>query len=267
MDIRQYMAAENEKPLDNIVANGGLCGIFRTLVCIGDSLSSGEFESFKDGQKGYHDYFDYSWGQFMARDAGLTVYNFSRGGLAARTFLEEAAGRGWYDEEKKARAYIIALGVNDIYAMQGGHLELGTAADIDLADETRNKPTFAGYYGTIIQKYKAMQPKAKFFLVTCPREPGNEGFQAFCDKHAALLYDIAALFEGCYVLDLRRFGPVYDAEFHRHFYLGGHLNAAGYRLTALMVESYIDYIIRHNPDDFTQIGFVGTPHHNENAKW
>ena len=267
MDIQKFMATENEKPLDNLVTDGGLCGIFRTLVCIGDSLSSGELESFANGQKGYHDYFDYSWGQFMARDAGLTVYNFSRGGLAAKSFLQEAPERGWYDEEKKARAYIIALGVNDMFAMLGGGLQLGTAADIDPADGTRNQPTFAGYYGTIIQKYKAMQPKAKFFLVTCPREPGNSDFQALCDKHAALLYDIAALFEGCYVIDLRRYGPVYDEAFHRHFYLGGHLNASGYRLTALMMESYIDYIIRHNPDDFKQIGFVGTPYHNEQEPW
>ena len=61
--------------------------------------------------------------------------------------------------------------------------------------------------------------------------------------------------------------PAGDEAFHRHFYLGGHLNASGYRLTALMMESYIDYIIRHNPDDFKQIGFVGTPYHNEQEPW
>ena len=267
MDLTPYMSREQEQPLDHIVTNGGFCGIFRTVVCIGDSLSSGEFESRKDGQVGYHDYYEYSWGQFMARDAGLTVYNFSRGGLRANSFLEIADGKGWYDEEKKARAYIIALGVNDINGVIRGELEFGTVADIDPADEKNNKQTFAGYYGSIITKYKKMQPKAKFFLVTCPREPGRPEIQAMYDKHAALLYEIAALFEGCYVLDLRRYAPVYDAEFHRYFYLGGHLNASGYRLTALMVESYIDYIIRHNPEDFKQIGFVGTRHHNELAKW
>ena len=34
-----------EKPLDQLILNGGFCGIFRTIACIGDSLSSGEFES------------------------------------------------------------------------------------------------------------------------------------------------------------------------------------------------------------------------------
>ena len=36
---------KNEKPLDNLVTNGGFTGIFRTIACVGDSLSSGEFES------------------------------------------------------------------------------------------------------------------------------------------------------------------------------------------------------------------------------
>jgi len=31
--------------------------------------------------------------------------------------------------------------------------------------------------------------------------------------------------------------------------------------------SYIDYIIRHNPDDFSQIGFIGTPYYNVTRKY
>ena len=45
------------------------------------------------------------------------------------------------------------------------------------------------------------------------------------------------------------------------------MSATGYLLTARMFASYIDYIIRHNPEDFTQIGFVGTNFHNVNYKW
>ena len=40
------------------------------------------------------------------------------------------------------------------------------------------------------------------------------------------------------------------------FFLYGHLNPAGYVLTAQMVSSYIDYIIRKNPTDFTQAGYI-----------
>ena len=58
MDLKM-MFDEDEKPLDNLVTNGGFCGIFRTIGCVGDSLSSGELESLdENGNKGYHDYFE-----------------------------------------------------------------------------------------------------------------------------------------------------------------------------------------------------------------
>ena len=38
----------------------------------------------------------------------------------------------------------------------------------------------------------------------------------------------------------------------------GHLNPSGYILTAQMIDSYIDYIVRHNPKDFEAVGFIGT---------
>ena len=38
------------KPLDKIICDGGMMNIFRTIGCIGDSLSSGEFEYIKDGE-------------------------------------------------------------------------------------------------------------------------------------------------------------------------------------------------------------------------
>jgi hypothetical protein len=85
--------------------------------------------------------------------------------------------------------------------------------------------------------------------------------------HAKLLHDIAAKFEYVYVIDLFRDGPVYDAEVKYNFFLGGHMNAAGYLLTAEMVMTYIDWIIRNNPEDFAQIGFVGTPWHSAERKW
>ncbi|MBO7519286.1 MAG: SGNH/GDSL hydrolase family protein, partial [Clostridia bacterium] len=81
MNIEELLNAKDERPLDNIVFDGGYARVFRTRGCIGDSLSSGEYESFdENGKTGYHDYFEYSWGQYMARNAGIKVFNFSRGG-------------------------------------------------------------------------------------------------------------------------------------------------------------------------------------------
>ena len=114
---------ETEKPLETLVTNGGMCGIFRTLGCIGDSLSSGEFQSRDaDGKPGYHDLYEYSWGQYIAREAGLTAYNFSKGGMTAKVFIDSfGKSKGFYDSDKLCQAYIIAMGVNlsIIFCMRG----------------------------------------------------------------------------------------------------------------------------------------------------
>ena len=269
MDIGKFMAIEGEQPLDNIVCDGGLVGIFRNIVCIGDSLSSGEFESEMNGKRGFHDCFEYSWGQYLARDAGCTVRNFSKGGMTAKKYCESFADEmGFWDESLKAQAYIVALGVNDVSRILEGVHEFGSIADVHPEDYTKNAPTFAGYYGQIISRYKAMAPKAKFFLMSAPSHHKTDERGILYDKHAELLYEIAKLFEGCYVLDLRKYAPDYsNPDYKCRFYLGGHLSAAGYLFTAKLVESYIDYIIRHNPEDFVQVSFINTDFYNETAKW
>lgn len=260
---------KEENPLDNIVSNGGFCGIFRTIACIGDSLSSGELESFIDGKVGYHDYYDISWGQFFARDAGCKVYNFSRGGMTAKEYCEGfAEEKGFYSEELKAQAYIIALGANDCSRVLKGMIEFGSIDDVHPDAPESNAKTFVGYYGKIISDYKKIQPKAKFFLMTMPKDTENAEDRAILyDKFQEIPYQLCEIFDNCYVVDLRKYAPLYDEAFRSKFFLGGHMNSAGYRFTALMVESYIDYIIRHNFEDFSQIGFVGTEFYNEKAKW
>ncbi len=256
MNKIRYSAPADEKPLDNWVTDGGYTSIFRTIACVGDSLSSGEFETLDEatGVRHYYDMFEYSWGQFMARMAGLTAYNFSRGGMTASEYCESyAAAKDWWNPDKAAQAYIIALGVNDI--MNAGQ-PLGEMSDICPEDPAKNAGTFTGYYARIIQQYKAIQPDAKFFLVTMPRD-GRVGKEALGDAHAARLRELAAYFDNTYVLDLRAYGPEYDAEFKEMFYLHGHMNPMGYRFTAEMFCSYIDYIIRHNPKDFFNVAFIG----------
>ena len=264
MNIRDYMARDGEKPLDNIVPDGGFFKIFRTVGCIGDSLSSGEFESCdENGEKGYHDYYEYSWGQYMAREAGVKVFNFSRGGMTAKEYMESfSEKKNFWDDEYVCQAYIIALGVNDL--LNKGY-KPGSTDDINKNDYTKNAGTFAGNYAKIIQRLKEKQPKARFFLMTMPRTV-KEG-EEMKEKHANLLYDLAEFFEYTYVLDFYKYAPVYDAEFKRNFFLAGHMNPMGYILTAKMTMSYIDYIVRNNPEDFSQVGFIGKGVHNVNAKW
>ncbi len=261
MNVYEYLNIDtNEKPLDRIVSDGGYCGIFRTICCIGDSLSSGEFEACgKDGTKSYHDMFDYSWGQFLARDCGSRVYNFSRGGMTATEYINGfALSNGFWDTDKLCQAYIIALGINDLFGLKQ---PLGSIDSICPDDFTKNADDFAGCYATIIQRIRSMQPHARFFLVTMPREgiAEDEGKK----KHAELLWELSKLFPHTHVIDLYRYCPVHDADFKKRFYLYGHLNPSGYRMTAKLIESYIDYIIRHDYEDFRQVGLISSPVYDE----
>ncbi len=263
MNPYRYAAPADEKPLDHLVSDGGFASIFRTVAFVGDSLSSGEFETCdpETGVRHYYDMFEYSWGQFLARMAGFTAYNFSRGGMTASEYCDGyAAAKGWWDPSLRAQAYVIALGVNDLI---GARQPLGELADIHPADPAKNAKTFTGYYARVIQQYKAISPDAKFFLVTAPRSlsydgPDGDERVAIADAHAARLHELAAYFPNTYVIDLRAYAPIHDEDFIDRFYLYGHLNPMGYRLTAEQVGSYMDYIIRHNPADFKHVGFINS---------
>lgn len=257
---------ENEKPLDNLVADGGYTSILREIVCIGDSLSSGEFEHIdENGNYTFHDKFDYSWGQFIARSAGVKVYNFSRGGMTAQEYMETfAEENNFFNPEIIPNAYIIALGVNDLL---GRKQELGDVSDIDIKDLNNNKDTFAGWYGRIIQKYKSINPNAKFFFISMPMENSTDDVaNPIKEKHAQLLYDLTKIFSNSYVIDLFKYAPIYDANFKEKFYLEGHLNPAGYRFSAVIISSYIDYIIKTNFKAFKQVGFIGTKYYKKSLE-
>jgi hypothetical protein len=207
----------------------------------------------------YLDMLGYSWGQYIARVAGCRVYNFSRGGMTAVEYCDSfAEAMGYWDPEKAAQAYIIALGVNDLYGL---NQEVGSVADVCDEDHKKNKPTFVGRYAEIIQRYKKISTDAKFFLVTMVKsEADNERKEA----HRKALYDLAEHFDNCYVIDLYEYMPVEDAKYRERFYLEGHLNPCGYMLTAKIVSSYIDYIIRHNIADFRRVAFINTEYSDSN---
>ena len=272
IDINEYFRFndETEKPLEKLVTDGGLVGIFRTIGFIGDSLSSGEFQSrTEDGKPGYHDMYEYSWGQYIAREAGLTAYNFSRGGMTAKVFIDEFGEKaGFYDEAKKCQAYVVAMGVNDITRDINGSLPFGKAEDFNAEDPEKSAETSLAYYGRILSEIKRIQPKARIFLLTCPRDNTiAENREVLRKRHKEALHKFAETFEFTYVIDLDEYGPDYGEEFRKYFFLDGHMNAAGYLFHAKLVMSYMDYIIRHNMDDFMQVPFIGTPFRNFNYKY
>lgn len=261
MKYTDFLVKGNEKPLDNILDDGGFTAIFRTITCVGDSLSSGEFESRdKEGKAGYHDMYEHSWGQYIARMCGSKVYNFSRGGMSAECYCKTFADENDFWNEKYASdAYIIALGVNEIMCL---NKEIGTIDDVDINDYTKNKENFIGYYAQIITRLKKIQPRAKFFLMTMLVDWwDSDENKAKKLAHREALYSLAKAYDNIYVLDMLEYAPVLDKEYVENFKLNGHLNPMGYLLSAKMISSYIDFIIRSNMPDFKEVGFIGTDLH------
>lgn len=241
-----------EKFLDyksDLICDGGYIAIFRTIACIGDSLSSGEFERLEsDGSRSYHDMFEYSWGQFIGRMTGSKVYNLSRGGMTAKEFVDSfARDNNYWDCE--AQCYIIALGVNDFF---GRAYEVGKVEDYKL-----DVQTVSHYYGKIISHYKEVSKDSKFFFVMLPKENDSETNRKYKEDFRKLLYQFTEEFTNSYVIDLYEHAPIYDEEFKDFFYLEGHLNPCGYLYTAKMIATYIDYIIKTNYQDFKRVGFIG----------
>lgn len=159
------------------------------------------------------------------------------------SFAEKNA---FWGKDKACQAYVIALGVNDIY---GHDMEIGTIDDVDVNDYNNNKANFIGRYATIVSRYKEISPDAKFFFVTFP----NSDTPSRDDKtHGMIkaLYSLSEVFDNSYVIDLYKYGPVFDRKFEKNYFLRHHMSPAGYNLFAHLIDSYIDYIIRHNPDDF-----------------
>ena len=257
MDIKKLIGKTEEKPLDTLIEGAGFLPIFQTIACIGDSLSSGELQLKKaDGTNAFFDFYEYSWGEYIKRITGSQVHVFAKGGMTARAYRSEFGNsKGFYKRELAANAYIIALGVNDLLNRD---TPIGDISDICPDDPKKNGETYIGNYAYIIQRYKAIQPDAKFFLVTIPLSTDRgEERKAKTLRQRDAIYKLAEYFDNCYVVDFCEYAPDFNEEFRDAFFLNGHMSPAGYQLIARMMISYIDYIIRHNHEAFKNVGFMG----------
>lgn len=244
--------AATTNPLNVLRPDGGFCNIFKSITCIGDSLTKGVMEYTVDDVTTYPGYDDYSYPTFMRRALGCTVNNLSFGGATAIRWLAWANTNNYF-ADKKADAYIIALGTNDLDSSTGNIT--GEITDINTTDPTlTDVTTDLGAYGKIIQNIYAEVPRAKIFIVTIPKTRNYAPWNAVVNAKYKALAELL----GCYVIDLETYGVQTDdvADFKAVYYNGGHLNALGYYNLAVRYMSYIDWIIRNNFADFKQTAFI-----------
>lgn len=237
-----------DTPMYKIIRDGGMTSIFRKIGAVVDSLGSGEMAyggSTDEFTTKYVDMYDLSWIQFLARACGSTAYNFGQGGMNTRNFLADLGGHltNMRNPEKKCQAYFIALGHND----SNYGVSIGNPDDINLSDPTHNADTYYGNYARIIAEIKAVEPDAKIFCI-CMK---SSGFAAY---NAAIRH-MATIFDNVYVLDFETYYPKLETSWE---YTEGHGNAMGYLNYSWQIGTYVDWIIRHNRDEFKYVQFIGT---------
>ena len=261
MDFRKILGDEGEKPLDTLLSGSGFVPIFQKLAVVGDSIASGELQINTASGNHYFDFYEYSWGKYIEKITGVSTSVFAKGGMTARAFRNQFANAmGFWKQEKAANGYIIALGVNDLI---NGDIAIGDISDICDSDPSKNADTYIGNYAYIIQRYKTIQPEAKFFLLTIPKSSDRgEARLKKTEAQRAAIYKLAEYFDNCYVIDLFENAPDFDAFTRDNFFLNGHMSPAGYLMIARLVITYIDYIIRHNMQDFKYVGLMGVDKNN-----
>ena len=242
-----------ETPLENIITDGGMTRVFRTVGVIGDSLASGamtyQYDEAEDKEKNI-EMFEYSWIQYMARYCGSKAYNFSDSGMATSSMFTNPSFKEIYEEltdgEHLCQAYFIALGHNDF----NYNTPVGTIDDVDLANCDNNKNTFIGNYARIISTIKRMQPNAKIFPIMMRNDVKygtyNKGIREACSLFTENIYPIEM--------------DIYAIERQDWESTLGHGNTMGYLNYSYQISSYVDWYIRRYPDDFKYVQFIGTPY-------
>ena len=252
-DVNTLINGESNPFADsNILRGGGMIGIFHKIGCIGNSLASGETVANDTGVDVYHDMFNYSWGQCIARMCGVTAYNFSRGGQSAATWMSEWANHATFTGNP-CTLYLIGLGVNDSNPDSIAYTAVGTSADIDLSDYTNNADSFYGQYGAIIQRIKQVSEKAKIFVMTMPNITDNAKL-----AYNTAIKDMANIFTDVFVMDLAEYGNSYFAKIkaNTNIWKSGHGTAVSYKMIADFICTYVDWFVRNNTDKFKNVQFI-----------
>lgn len=261
MDISFFETKNNEKPLENIKENCGFANIFKEIGVVGDSLSSGEFESTdENGNISYHDFYEYSWPAILEKITGSKYSNYSRGGMSFKEFYESRADKNNFWQKKQA--YIVNLGNNDLFVF---NQRVGSAEDINVEDPLKNKDTYFGYMGKVLSKLKSLEKDARIFLVSLQIDHTSKEKDDLAYYVCEEMKKVVKLFSFTYLIDMTHYGPIYDEKARQKYAMGFHPNAMGYYIYALAIGNYIDYIIRTNIRDFFEVPFIEKNLKNKNV--
>ena len=241
---------EEDNPLFNLGKTNIMTSIFIKYGIIGDSLSSGAQDL--EGGRNAIDMPQYSWASFLEKSTGCETVRLCRGGLQLKNWHASFESKA-RQEENKCSAYIIMLGHND------ASTSLGTIADVNLSNLSNSKDTTQfGMYGRLIGTLRDISPKCKIFCVTYPiYYVENYGTNNIARTFANTI-------PNCYCIDLwqvdKNRKTVTNTSFAtpNPYFSKLHGTVLGYKHWGDIINSYIDYIIRNNLNDFTDVGYINT---------
>ena len=254
--VRTYT---DSNPINIVSTKPGLTSIFHNWGFIGDSLSSGA--NYDKYNKSIFVNYDYSWCQRIIAMIGQAKgSNWSVPGYTAKSWITqywnneqkapyETTGADSYFKTDKKQIYTIYLGTNDV----DKGVTLGDYdSDVDLSNFENNADTFIGNYVGIIQRIKSIAPSAKIFVLTCVPSSSAEtgGYNDF-------IRSLPEKFTNVFLVDLAKYMPR-NATFDSDYIRAGHFSTQGYQYLAYCITSYIDYIIRKNPDAFKFVQIINT---------
>lgn len=212
------------------------CSIFRKVVCVGDSYTSGHIQTDGDAIATNE---DYSWVSYMARLTGNEYVNCGSSGATTITWLNHSRGLAKAKSTGVVQAYLVGLGLNDVNGVGG--ITLGTAADIGTDAQTY----YAGM-SRIVRELNAISPKAKIFLQTMPSVWDEN------KAHNAAIRKIVEVYSDTYpvhLLDLEAYLPMYKTDLILGDKINGHYTAIGYQMFAENLRViWSEYINNHIAD-------------------
>lgn len=256
-DSYGFLNFVSDNPVKNLITSPSLVSMIDSWGVLGASYDSGEYEYLDDGVVKYEDRYEDSWPQKMGRINGISMFNFTAGGMSCKAWCQNnpyyPQNRVWaaaQQTENLKQAYVIHFGgLNDDISSVGD-----LATDVDLNDYNNNADTYAGWLAGVVQRLRSVNPNCFIFMSTMNRwnRLNDQDGQEYDDVVRA----IPAFFNNyrIYLLDVRTYGP--GTSYASVFNTGGHPNAFGHTYLAFMYNTYLDYVIKNNINDFKEVQFV-----------
>ena len=216
--------------------------IFKKVVCVGDSYTSGHIQ-LKGGTMDATNE-EFSWVRFMENITGNTWINCGCSGCNVLTWQTHERGLPKAKSIGKVQAYVVGLMINDT-SDSNRHVDLGTKNDIGT-----DAQTYYGGMSKIIRELNTISPNAKIFINTCPKNGDR-----YKDYNNAVR-EIVETYKDAYpvhCIDLSIVSDYYSNESLLNDAINAHYTAIGYEQFAEIYNYVLSDYINNNVSSFQDI--------------